>query len=306
MSQFKNLQQLLDFFKDEDTCRQYLEQQRWGGNVSCPFCGCVGAYRTNRGFKCKEKTCHKKFSVTVGTIYENSKISLRVWFAAVYLGTAHKKGISSCQLARDLGITQKTAWFVLHRVREMLREKSPRMLKNVVEVDETYVGGNAKNKHKGKRGVKQGTGYTFKTPVFGLLERDGNMVLKVMVNPDGATLKPIIREVVDKSATIITDGFAAYRGLSLEFKQHEVVNHQHDEYVRGQFHTNSIESFFAILKRGIIGIYHHVSPKHLHRYCDEFSARFNSRQIKDYERFEVSIQNSEGRLKYNDLIKNPA
>lgn len=141
---FKNLQQLFDTFKDEDTCRLFLEQQRWNGSPECPFCGCTKVYKTKRGFRCGDKFCDKKFSVTVGTIYENSKIGLRTWFAAIYLFTSSKKGISSLQLGRQLGITQKTAWFVLHRVREMLRDKAPQMLTNEVQVDETYVGGKEK------------------------------------------------------------------------------------------------------------------------------------------------------------------
>lgn len=145
---FKNLKQLFDTFKDEATCKAYLEQQRWNGNVECPFCACTKVYRTNRGFKCGDKFCAKKFSVTVGTIFENSKVGLVTWFAAIYLCTSSKTGVSSLQLSRQLGITQKSAWFVLHRIREMLKDKAPHMLNNMVEVDETYIGGKMKNKHK--------------------------------------------------------------------------------------------------------------------------------------------------------------
>jgi len=179
MADFKTLVQLLDFFKDEETCKQYLEQQRWSGNPACPFCGVINPYKTNRGFKCRDKACHKKFTVTVGTIYENSKVGLRTWFAAIYLCTSSKKGISSLQLSRQLGTTQKTAWFVLHRIREMLRAKAPHMLNNTVQVDETYIGGLEKNKHKSKRNKNAQGRSDKKAAVFGLLETNGKVVTHV-------------------------------------------------------------------------------------------------------------------------------
>ncbi len=253
-SSFKTLPQLLDFFKDEETCRQYLAEQRWGGNVTCPFCSYHKVYTTNRGYKCASKTCYKKFSVTVDTVYENSKVPLRIWFGAMYLATAYKKGISSCQLARDLGITQKTAWFVLHRVREMLKIKSPNKLRNVVEVDESYFGGKNKNRHADKKvDNSQGRSVKDKTPVLGAIQRNG--VVHAIVVPDtkAVTIKPIITDLVKEGSIMVTDEWHSYNCLKANYF-HVVVNHKDNEYVRGAFHTNTIEGYWSLLKRGIYGI----------------------------------------------------
>jgi transposase-like protein len=300
---FKNLKQLFDHFTDEATCRAYLEQQRWNGNIECPFCAATTVYKIegDKRYKCADRFCAKKFSVTV---YENSKIDLRTWFAAIYLVTSSKKGISSLQLHRQLGVTQKTAWFLLHRIREMLREKAPAMLSNMVEVDETYIGGKYKNKHKSVRKAAHESNASYvdnKTCVVALLERD-NKVKTYVHNVRGTTLKDMVKQHVDSSARVFTDSLNAYKGLDKHFADHQKVNHDQDEYVRGEVYTNSVEGFFSLLKCGIYGIYHQVSPKHLHRYCDEFSSRYNTRKIFDNERFELSIKNSEGRLKYNQLI----
>lgn len=302
MATFKNLTQFLDHFKDEATCKAYLEAQRWGGTPACPFCGVIDPYRTNRGFKCRDKACHKKFSVTVGTVYENSKIPLRIWFAAIYLCTSSKKGISSVQAAGQLGITQKSAWFLLHRVREMLRDKAPAMLRNEVQVDETYIGGKESNKHESKK-KKVGGGSGGKVAVLGLVEKDGKVVTKVINSVSKDKIVTAINTHIAKGSTMVTDAFHVYKylGESFDYK-HSVVNHSVGEYVNKHGkHTNSVEGFFGLLKRGIYGIYHQVSEKHLQRYCDEFASRYNSREDSNNERFEESIRNSDGRLKYKQL-----
>ena len=186
----------------------------------------------------------------------------------------------------------------------MLKAKAPYMLNSTVEIDETYVGGLSKHKHKNEREkIIAGRGYTNKTMVFAILDRKDGVWTKMVDKVDGEYLKPIIRERIDKSTRIITDGFGAYYGLDKEYK-HEIINHQQDEWYRDGWHTNSIEGFFSQLKRGIFGIYHHVSPKHLQRYCDEFSFRYNTRKANEDGRFNYSFVNVERRLKYKELIKN--
>jgi len=302
---FKNKLQIRDFYKSEEKCKALLAQQRWAGKIICPHCGTDKApYITTRGYKCSSNTCYKKFSVTTGTIFQDTKIKLNVWFEAIYVISAHKKGISSHQLARDLGITQKSAWFVLHRVREMLQEKAPQMLTGTVEVDETYVTGKDKNRHHSKK-----TGHDWRDNagmVVGALERGGKVITKVVTDTKSATLIPFMVENVAKGSNVFTDENNAYSSLNQAYN-HGFTVHSKANYVRGKVHTNSIEGHWSQLKRGIVGIYHNVTNKHLQAYCNEFSYRYNTRKDSDNDRF-FSVLNNSGNfvLPYKKLTKKNA
>lgn len=307
-AQFKSLPQLFDYFKDEETCLKYWEKIRWNGNITCPHCGAGKPYHTNRGYKCTNVECQKKFSALVYSIFENTKIPLRTWFAAIYLCTAHKKGISSLQLSRDLNIHQKSAWFVLQRIRESLKDIAPDVLCGTIEGDETYVGGKNKNRHKDKKiAGSQGRSSADKTPVVGLVERGGKVKTFVVANTDAETLHCLIDKNVCKESIIVTDAYRSYNGLEVKFK-HVVVKHEAGGFYvvkegDNNFHTQNIENFWSMLKRGYVGVYHYMSPKHLQRYCEEYSYRYNSRKISDPERFEDAINKCVGkRLTYNFLI----
>ena len=302
-SEFKNLREMMAAYSDEDKCRAYMEHMSWGGNPTCPFCGMHKPYKLKDGktYRCRESQCKRNFTVTVGTVFEDSKVKLSVWMAALYLCTTHKKGVSSHQLARNLGITQKTAWFVLHRVRLLMGDPEPDVaMDNVVEVDETYVGGKWDKMTRARRKKHQESGKDNKVAVMGLLERDGKAKLTLIGEN---TFKDVVRQHVAPSAVVITDAHSGYIGLNQEYQAHEAVNHLAQEFRRGIAYTNSVEGFFSVFKRTIFGTYHQVSPKHLHRYCAETSYRFNSRKMTDAERFEMAISHSQGRLTYNQLIE---
>jgi len=302
MIQFKNLKDLMTKLGDEKACREHMEDLRWGGNPVCPFCGKDKPYKLKDGktYRCKNRDCRKDFTVTVGTVFENCKIPLSTWIAATYVLSAHKKGISSHQLARDCGITQKTAWFVLQRLRHIMCNPDPEPLTNTVEVDETYVGGTFANMNRKRRKEWQEKGEDNKVAVMGLLERDGIAKLTVIGQK---SFKDMVRGSVDKNAILVTDTHLAYQGLAYEYAEHLTINHSEGQYRDGLAYTNSVEGFFSCLKRSIFGIYHSVSPKHLHRYCAETAYRYNTRKITDKDRVTQTLQNTSGRLKYKTLIE---
>lgn len=278
---FTSFAKMLEVLPDDNSCREYLELIRWNGEPRCPQCGYTDSYRlkTKGVFKglYKCSNCRERFTVTVGTMFEGSHISLRKWFIAIYIFSSHKKGISSHQLAKDLGITQKSAWFMLGRIRLAFEVKEVKQMDGVISADETFVGGKNKNRHADKKVLEsQGRSVKDKTPVLGMLKAGGDVHTTVVPDTKATTLKPIIKNMVADGSIIVTDEWLGYSGLSKDFP-HVVINHNEDEYVRGAFHTNGIENFWSVLKRGIYGIYHQVSPKHLHRYCNEFSYRYNAR-----------------------------
>lgn len=278
-------------FKDVTSARKYLEKLRWPDGPVCPHCGGMDKAYELKGestrpglLKCGH--CRKQFSVTVGTLFERSKIPLHDWLKTVFLMCSSKKGISSHQIHRTIGVTYKTAWFMTHRIREAMSDP---VFKGklggegeVVEADETFWG-TQKEKHPKARG------YEHKEKIFSLVERGGKVRSYHVNKVNGATLKPIIREQVEKETHLMTDEHGSYKDMGNEFYKHSVVRHSRGEYVRGPIHTNTIEGFFSILKRGLAGVYQHVDSKHLKRYVGEFDFRYNNRRISDAERTNVAL-----------------
>jgi transposase-like protein len=287
----------------EDEAREYLENIRWDGNRLCPHCGSDKSYKLeakegskthvrNGVYKCS--SCRKQFTVTVGTIFEDSHIPLAKWLSAIYLMCCSKKGISANQAHRMLEITYKSAWFMCHRIRYAMEQNSFKKMQGTIEVDETYVGG--KNRRIGSK-----TGLENKTPVVSLVQRNGEVRSFVVETVFSATLKKVLSENMSKKAKLMTDELRGYKKVGKEFASHEVVNHSKYEYVRGDVTTNTVEVYFGLLKRGINGTFHHVSRKHLQRYLSEFDFRYNFHKLNDSSITPIAIQGFEGkRLMYRD------
>jgi transposase-like protein len=266
-----NLVELVDRYHSEESCRARMEELRWPDRVDCPRCDSKDIARMEDRHQYQCRSCRYQFSVTAGTIFHDTHLPLWKWFLAVYLIVESKKGVSANQLKRMIGVSYKTAWYLSHRIRAALKEVDAQLLKGIVEVDETFVGGEAEGKGRGYKGNK--------TVVVGAMQRGGNICLQVVRGTDRETLHGFIREnTADNTEAIYTDEWPAYKGIADVDTKHEAVKHRAKEWARGEVHTNSIENVWSLLKRSIVGSYHQVSAKHLDAYLDELEFRFNNRE----------------------------
>ena len=307
MKTFKNLIDIMDFFKDEEFCHNFLKDMFWGKNrenKSCPSCGSCNVneypsnFKKNRCYDCK---CD--FSIRKNTLFDDSKISLKKWFMVIFLANSNKKGVSSYFIARQVGVTQKTAWFMLHRIRNVSdRDGFHNPFDGITEIDEAYLGGSESNKHTNKKGKSE------KTVVLGLVERNSKQVKATVVESNKTyDLQPTIYETVKEGSAIVTDSYAGYDVLNWNYK-HETVKHCVGEYVKEsskvafKIHTNTIEGFWSLVKRTINGTHHWISKKHTNRYLKEMEYRYNTKELADNQRFIQFLGQSFGKLTYKQLI----
>ena len=282
-----NLIQIYKKFPTQHDCLKHLENVRWNNTPKCPYCKSENQTPVKGKPRYHCNNCNTSYSVTVGTIFHKTKADLQKWFLAITLVLNAKKGMSARQLARDIEVTKDTAWYMLMRIRRAFKEYGE-LLEGIIEVDETYVGGKNKNRHNDKKTKGgQGRGGEDKTAVFGMLQRDGKVKAAKVNNVSGKTLKGAIKANVKKGSQIMSDEWKAYNGLSLLYG-HSIVKHAYGEYVNGAAHTNTLEGFWSLLKRGVIGQFHYVTPKHLNKYIDEFCFRYNNRGNNNI--FELTLQ----------------
>ena len=302
MDNVTTLQQAIIYFQDYQNCHDLMVSLRWpDGKVTCPRCGSEknSFIKTRRLWFCYG--CQKQFTLKVGTIFEDSALGLDKWMTAFWLLVNCKNGISSMEIHRDLGVTQKTAWFMAHRLRLALQQGGFGKLAGEVEVDESFIGGKARNMHLGKRQRRiTGTGGKDKTAVMGIMERGGKVRTVVIANRKKKALQAEVKKHVEAGSALYTDALLSYEGLAGDYA-HQVVDHA-VQYVDGRVHTNGLENFWSLLKRGIAGTYVSVEPFHLFRYLDEQAYRFNNRKMNDAERFDMAVRQIIGkRLTYDEL-----
>jgi transposase-like protein len=303
----KTLLDAVRYFSNPDNCREYLVSRRWPKGIVCPICGSKSVYfdTSRNGWECKTRHPNRKFTLKTGTIFEDSPLGLDKWLPTVWMIANCKNGVSSHEVARSIGVTQKTAWFMLQRIRLAMQDEAGGKLGGDVEVDETFIGGKARNMHKGRRKAV-GTGFEGKVAVMGLLARhdDGSRVrTRIVRNTRKHHLQAHVREHVEAGASLYTDAHPSYVGLDTDYT-HAVIDHA-EAYVDGQVHTNGLENFWSLLKRGLSGTYISVEPFHLFRYLDEQAFRFNNRKDNDTERFRAVLDGIVGKRLTYDALTGP-
>jgi transposase-like protein len=303
--EFKTLTEFTDYFSDEAICVKHFTESRWRNGQYCPHCRNDKVYLCANGKRYHCAKCKQDFTIRTKTVFGESKLPLRKWYMAVYLLATSNKGISSVQLAKQVGVTQKTAWFIDHRVRSAMKQNKGQLF-GTIEADETYIGGKVKNMHKNKRSAEIGTGGKGKAIVVGMRSRDGEVRATVVNAVESATLHPFIKENIKSGSTLYTDEHRAYSGLGYEYVR-DIIRHGLKEFSKGDCNTNGIESFWALFKRGYHGVYHQMSKKHLHRYVNEFTFRLNRRLHSMQSVFTDVVTGivDNPQLPYNTLIQKP-
>ena len=301
LEKFDSLIELVMYFKSEEICLQYLEEWMWDGNMRCPHCGFDTPYRYKNGIRFKCKGCKVGFTAKIGTIFEKSPLPLVKWFSAMYLMATNPKGISSTTMGKLIKVRQATAWFMMHRIRESMKQEDVK-LDGVVSSDEAFVGGKNQNRHKVKRkAYSAGRNFKDKVPVLGMMSDTGKVKAMVLPSISGKEIRQRVIMNVAPGSTLVTDEYSAYDKMK-RFYNHQVVRHHLGEYKNKEgYSSNNIEGFWSHLKRMIIGVFHKISPKYLQRYCDELIFKFNTRTMKESERFALMISRVNTRLSYKKL-----
>lgn len=296
---YNSLIELIRSLPNEESCIHYLEKLRWGDTVISPYDTESKVYKTKRGYRCA--ATGKDFNVLTGTIMQGTKVKYLKWIMAMWLLNANKKGMSSHHLAREIQVCQNTAWYMLHRLRAAYEQETEEQLSGIIEVDETYVGGRNKNRHRDKKYPKcVGRSFPDKATVFGALQRGGRVFIKVLPDTKRSTILPIIYKMVKFGSTIYSDELGVYQELMYDYN-HGLVRHGNGQYADGNICTNGIENVWSIFKRGVTGIYHRLSRKHIQRYADEFAFRFNTRTLSDSDRFYKFLSRTDKRITYKQL-----